>query len=168
MRIAAIACVIIGLLVVALAQTISDPSGDAIYGAKFWPVALALALIALNLPAALLARSATAPAEGEAAPSAVRQLAGMDWRAFLLPSVLVATYPLAVTLVGFPLASIVLYVLLMFVLGQRGTFFVPAIGILFPLAMALFFTRVAYMPLPKGTGVFEELTIFLYRLIGAY
>lgn len=168
MRISALSCVLIALAVIGLAQGIDDPSIDPVYGATFWPILLAAALLALNVPALLFSNDKPSGRHDPAAPTPLQDLAAINWRAFLVPCSLVILYPLAVTVVGFPLASILLYLSLMPTLGQRGLGVILVIGTAFPLLVAYFFTRVAYMPLPKGVGPFEYLTILLYRAIGAY
>ena len=168
MRIAALACVLIALAVIGLAQWIDDPSTDAIYGATFWPTMLAVALLALNVPALLFSDGRKAGSSDPRESTPLQELASINWRAFLVPCLLVLVYPLAVQGLGFPLASILLYILLMVTLGQRGLASIVIVGTVVPLLLAYFFTGIAYMPLPKGLGPFEDLSIQIYRAIGAF
>jgi len=168
MRLVAISCILIGLSIIGLSQGIDDLGTNTIYGPRFWPVAVSVVLIVLNIPAAVRPITPPHPPSDIDVRLPEDPINKLEWRLLLPAYSILFTYPFAVSFIGFPLASIVFYLSLMLALGQRNRLLILVVGICFPLLLSFFFTRVAYMPLPKGSGAFEDVTIWIYRAIGAY
>lgn len=168
MRLVAISCILTGISIIALSQGIDNLGTDTIYGPRFWPITASFFLIILNIPAAVRPTVTAFPSSDIDVRLPVAPANKIEWRSFLPAYAILFTYPFAVSSIGFPLASIAFYLALMLALGQRSHKLILLVGICFPLLLSFFFTRVAYMPLPKGSGMFEDITIWIFRAIGAY
>lgn len=77
-------------------------------------------------------------------------------------------YGIATTYIGFAFAtfSVILYWLL--ISGQRKPLRILLTSSIATLAILYIFLKLAYMPLPKGVGVFHDLTIGFYRILGLF
>lgn len=76
-------------------------------------------------------------------------------------------YVLAVMYVGYPLAT---FLLVLSFIWTASKFTWTAAVLAFGVALALpyLFVRVVFIDLPRGVGVFDEFTIWLYGLLGIY
>lgn len=128
-------------------------------GPDFWP---RLVLVGLTGSCVLkvleVARGRTAKAERALAlPLSLPKLAG--------GIALVLGYPALAPLLGFPLTTFLFLLAFMRLAGTRRPlplFVIPALG---TIALLYLFVKVVYLPLPKGAGVMEDFTLFLYRLL---
>jgi len=78
---------------------------------------------------------------------------------------LVVGYPALAPLLGFPLTTFLFLLTFMRLAGTRRPvplFVITALG---AVGLIYLFVKVVYLPLPKGAGVVEDFTIFLYRLL---
>ena len=83
-------------------------------------------------------------------------------------AVAVALYGLAMVYIGFAFATF-LFLVTWFVLGgMRKTLSVFTYGTLGTLAMLYLFLKVAYLPLPRGVGYLDTLTVNIYHLLGIF
>ena len=73
-------------------------------------------------------------------------------------------YVLAIELIGFLVATFAFLAAFMAVAGLRRPAPLVLIAAIGALALTAIFVRVVYLPLPKGWGPFEDLTLTLYRL----
>jgi putative tricarboxylic transport membrane protein len=137
-------------------------------GPGFWP---RVVLVGLGLACAMHAlmawhRGAT-PAAAPGATAAGEQ----DTRAAPSPGRLALAiaalllYVLATPILGFLLTTVVFIAAFMRLAGARAPIAIAATAALGALSLVYLFVRVVYLPLPKGTGLFEDLTIALYRAL---
>lgn len=94
-----------------------------------------------------------------------------DWPSstphLLLGVGLAAGYALATTYLGYPLATLLL--LVGFVsLASRFTWLTLAVALGVALSFPYLFVKVVYIDLPRGVGVFDDFTVWLYGLLGIY
>lgn len=80
----------------------------------------------------------------------------------------VLLYVALTPLVGFPLATAGFVVAFMRAAGARSMTAIAACAVLGPVVVLYVFVRVVYLPLPRGTAVFEDLTLALYRALGLF
>jgi hypothetical protein len=80
---------------------------------------------------------------------------------------LAAGYVLATTLVGYPIATFLLVVAFVWT-ASRLSWTVVAVALGVALAFPYLFVRVVFIDLPRGIGVFDDFTIWLYSLLGIY
>jgi hypothetical protein len=87
-------------------------------------------------------------------------------RATLVTAVAVLLgYVLATPTVGFPLATAGFIVAFMWLAGSRSLPALAACAVLGPVVLLYVFVKLVYLPLPKGAGAFEALTLGLYRFL---
>ena len=80
----------------------------------------------------------------------------------------VGLYGSAMVYIGFPFATF-LFLIAWFVLGgMRRPVPVLACSTLGTLAMLYLFLKVAYLPLPRGIGYMDTLTVNVYRTLGIF
>lgn len=77
-------------------------------------------------------------------------------------------YALAIPTVGFALASVAFIAAFMALAGARSMPAIAATAVLATVAVLYVFVRIVYLPLPKGAGAIENVTIALYRLLGIF
>ena len=81
---------------------------------------------------------------------------------------LILSYAAVTPLLGFPLTTLLFFLAFMRLAGTRRSSQLLLISGLGTVALLYLFVKVVYLPLPKGTGVMEDFTIFLYRLLGIF
>jgi hypothetical protein len=74
-------------------------------------------------------------------------------------------YPILAPLLGFPLTTFLFLLGFTRLAGARQPLLLPVVSALGTVGLLYLFVKVVYLPLPKGTGVVEDFTIFLYRLL---
>lgn len=134
-------------------------------GPAFWP---RLALIGLTLACAAKAmeewrRPEVGPTLDDAAPPAE-----VSRGRLLVAVILLFLYVVVMPLVGFMLATAVFAVAFMWHAGARSIVGVVTATVLVTVGLLYVFVRVVYLPLPKGQGPFEGITIAVYRLLGIF
>jgi len=67
--------------------------------------------------------------------------------------------------IGFLLSNFFFLLLFLFLTGLRRKFLLLLISAAGTLALLYLFVKVVYLPLPKGMWFFEDITLFLYRLL---
>ena len=144
-------------------------------GPAFWP-RLVLACLAgtclVRLRGALRGRSTTATA-GPDTTVAVRDaiVAAPDapgpisWARLGASVTLILVYVLATPVTGFPLATVGFVAGFMWVSGARSAAGIAAAAVLGTVGLLYLFVKAVYLPLPKGDGAFEAVTLALYRLL---
>ena len=128
-------------------------------GPDFWPRLVLVGLMA----ACILKIFEVARAKG-AGPEAVA-LSPLSRPKLVGGMALVLAYPALAPLLGFPLTNFFFLLAFMRLAGTRRPlplFLTAALG---TVALLYLFVKVVYLPLPKGAGVVEDFTIFLYRLL---
>ena len=128
-------------------------------GPDFWPRLVLIGLMGSCVLKLLeVARAGEPTAERDAfVPLAVPKLA--------TGIALVLGYPALAPLLGFPLTNILFLLAFMRLVGTRRPLPLVVTAVLGTVALLYVFVKVVYLPLPKGAGVLEDFTIFLYRLL---
>jgi hypothetical protein len=148
-------------------------AGPGQLGPGFWP-RLALAGLALaSLARAWQAWRAAGPrAAGGAAPAEPAVAAGpppaISRPALAAGIALILLYVLAAPALGFLLATALFVAAFMRLGGARSAAGIALAAVAGSAALCYLFVRVVYLPLPKGAGPFEDLTIALYRALGIF
>ena len=128
-------------------------------GPAFWPRLILVGLMgACALKVLEVARGRTPRAESaRPRPLNVPKLAG--------GITLVLGYTVAAPLLGFPVTTVLFLLAFMRLAGTRRPVALVAIAALGTVVLLYVFVKFVYLPLPKGAGVMEDFTIFLYRLL---
>jgi hypothetical protein len=80
---------------------------------------------------------------------------------------LVVGYVVGMLFLGYILATALFLIAFIYLGGQRKWYVVP-LGIASSLLFAYVFLKVVYIALPSGVGIFDQLTVLLYELLGVY
>ena len=91
-----------------------------------------------------------------------------DWRSFGITIVLIFGYVFFSEQIGFPLASICFLILFMYLWNYKKKLNIAVIVLTGTIVLCWVFGGFAYIPLPKGKWFFEEITIFLYKILHVY
>jgi hypothetical protein len=81
----------------------------------------------------------------------------------MIVMVIAAVYSMDV--IGFPLANFLFLVLFMHIAGLRKKLPLFLISVLGTVFLLYLFVKIVYLPLPKGQWFFDDMTIFLYRIL---
>ena len=130
-------------------------------GPGFWP-RLVLAGLALGCVAKLVDdwRRAHRPGGQERADLS---------RATLIAAIaLIVLYIVGAGSLGFPLATALFIAAFMWLCGARAPLPIAANAVVGTVALLYAFVRLVYLPLPKGDGPFEAVTLALYRALGIF
>ncbi|HSE92971.1 MAG TPA: tripartite tricarboxylate transporter TctB family protein [Methylomirabilota bacterium] len=153
------------LALLAVTRGLDDVAREGQLGPGFWP-RLVLAGLAVTCAARLVlawwagaTRDAGSDAGAMALPSRLRLAAAVA---------LILLYVVAAPVIGFPLATAAFVAGFMTVSGARspGGAAVAAVG--GTVGLLYLFVKVVYLPLPKGAGPFEAVTLALYRALGIF
>ena len=77
-------------------------------------------------------------------------------------------YALLVPWVSFPVVTASFMAAFMVLGGMRQPVVIAATVVLGTLGLIYLFVKVVYLPLPKGDGPFEAVTLALYRALGIF
>ena len=77
-------------------------------------------------------------------------------------------YGVATTYIGFAFSTFLIIIYWLVISGRRRPLPILLTSVCATLVILYVFLRLAYMPLPKGVGVFHDLTIGLYRTLGLF
>jgi putative tricarboxylic transport membrane protein len=80
---------------------------------------------------------------------------------------LVVGYVIGMLFLGYILATALFLIAFIYLGGQRKWYVIP-LGIASSLLFAYVFLKVVYIALPSGVGIFDQLTVLLYELLGVY
>jgi hypothetical protein len=129
-------------------------------GPGFWP---RLALLGLALACAVKAVQewrGTARADADREPISMTTLAaGIG---------LIVLYAALTPVLGFPLTTAVFIVAFMRLAGLRSPAGLGASAVVGTVGLIYVFVKVVYLPLPKGDGLFETLTVAFYRALRVF
>lgn len=81
---------------------------------------------------------------------------------------LMVAYGACMRYIGFPLSTLSFLVAWMFLAGERKLRFIFMFSGLATVFLIYLFAKVAYMPLPRGSGYFDTFTVALYRMLGVF
>jgi putative tricarboxylic transport membrane protein len=136
-----------------------------VVGPATWPKAMLLASAAA---AALLATARLL--EALALRPAPRAAGGDDYHEARSAGALalVVAYGVAIPILGIAWSTLVFLAGWMLLGGLTRPILVTLTSVLGTLGLLYFFVKLSKMPLDRGTGVFEQASVALYRLLGIY
>ncbi|HEV8586650.1 MAG TPA: tripartite tricarboxylate transporter TctB family protein [Methylomirabilota bacterium] len=155
---APLAGVAAGVVLLLASRGLGDVAAPGQLSPAFWP----------RLVLAGLALACLVKAVQEARASAVRAAVGPPplARGRLTAAIAaVVLYVLATPWLGFPLANTLFIAGFMVLCGARGPVVVGLNAVGGTVALLYVFVKLVYLPLPKGAGLFEDLTIGLLRAL---
>lgn len=83
----------------------------------------------------------------------------------LILMIILIIFPVvAMEIIGFLLANLLFLILLLHLTGLKRKIPLLLISFLGNIILLYIFVRIVYLPLPRGQGIFNDLTIFLYRI----
>jgi putative tricarboxylic transport membrane protein len=141
-------------------RSLDDVAREGSLGPGFWP---RLALLGLALACAVKAVQewrGAARAEADRDPISVMTLAaGIG---------LIVLYAALTPVLGFPVTTAAFIVAFMALAGLRSPAGLGASALIGTAALIYVFVKIVYLPLPKGDGPFETLTVALYRALRVF
>jgi putative tricarboxylic transport membrane protein len=87
------------------------------------------------------------------------------WRSVAIAVALAVGYVWATMFVGYLFATMAFLTAFAWLGGQRR-WYTPLVGAVGALVLAYVFVGVVYVSVPTGVGVFDTLTVAIYRLLG--
>lgn len=132
-------------------------------GPGFWPQVLCVGIFVC----AIVRVGQKLRAEPVSGATKVEEGDHVRWQRLALGVALVAGYVFGTVFLGYILATILFFVAFVWLGGQRRWYVVP-LGLAVSLVFAFVFLKVVYISLPSGVGVFDQLSVLVYRLIGVY
>jgi putative tricarboxylic transport membrane protein len=149
------------------AQGLDGAAREGQLGPGFWP-----RLVLGGLGLACLAHLVTARRRGgeplAPAPAPDAEPGPIDWRRLAAGILLVVAYVIGATWLGFAIATAAFIAAFMRLGGARSAAGIAATALLGTAALLYVFVRVVYLPLPKGSGPLEDVTVALYRALGIF
>jgi putative tricarboxylic transport membrane protein len=119
-------------------------------GPAFWPkVCLAAITLASAFKLLAIVKQGKQPVQAGAAA---------------LKSMIVLVVP-AIGFLGFPISSVLFFWLFMRLTGEKKQMRMLLISVLGTIALLYLFVRVVYIPLPRGDWFFDDITLFIYRIL---
>jgi hypothetical protein len=152
--------VIVAVALYPATRSLDDVAREGSLGPAFWP---RLALLGLALACAVKAVQEwrrVARADADRDPISVMTLtAGIG---------LIVLYAALTPMLGFPLTTAAFIVVFMALAGLRSPAGLGASAVIGTVGLIYVFVKVVYLPLPKGDGPFETLTVALYRALRVF
>lgn len=81
---------------------------------------------------------------------------------------LIVGYLVGILFLGYILATALFLITFIYLGGQRKWYVVIPLGLVTSVVFAYVFLKVVYVALPSGVGVFDQLSVILYQLLGIY
>jgi putative tricarboxylic transport membrane protein len=150
------------LFVVALGFKQVGPSDQ--IGPGFWPQVLC---VGIGLGALVRLGQKLRSREGWVVGEAATEADELRMPRVALGIALVVGYVVGMLFLGYILATALFLITFIYLGGQRKWYVVP-LGIASSLLFAYVFLKVVYIALPSGVGIFDQLTVLLYELLGVY
>jgi hypothetical protein len=147
-----------------LAGSIDENPMPGQLGPAFWPKALLILLMISCGIKSLEVYKATAGKEGPTAAKGESPL-GVDTLKLSLMIVAVLGVVFLMDMIGFVLANFFFLLLFMRIAGYRQMPRLILISGCGTVVLLYLFVKVVYLPLPKGQFFFDDLTIFIYRVL---
>ncbi len=134
-----------------------------VYGGKlgpgFWPKLILVSMMALS--AGLAYNTIRDVLKGKIPESIKIKFSPANIR-FIAASALIATYLGLLPVIGFLVLTPVMMIAFMYLLGERSKFWIFSIPFVLTLGIVLVFTKLMYVPLPRGMGIFLKISHLLY------
>ena len=129
-------------------------------GPGFWP-----RLALLGLGAACLARLVGAARRAPTGRDEASVAPPISWPKLGAAIAMILLYVLAAPVLGFPLVTVGFIAGFMWLCGARSAAAIAANAVLGTAGLLYLFVKVVYLPLPKGDGPLEAITLALYRAL---
>ncbi len=144
-----------------------QPKGQ--LGPDFWPKVVLGCLITFSLLKGILAlreiKGGQSSTEGVVVNNREAEPGERNRKRLVGGIILVLAYAYFTELIGFPLANFLFLLTFMALGGVRKARWLLTLPTLATFGFLYFFVKAVYIPLPRGDGIFEDLTIALYRLL---
>lgn len=152
--------VIVAVALYPATRSLDDVAREGSLGPGFWP---RLALLGLALACAVKAAQewrGIARADADRDPISVLTLAaGIG---------LIVLYAALTPVLGFPVTTAAFIAAFMTLAGLRSPIVLGASAVIGTVGLIYVFVKIVYLPLPKGDGPFEALTVALYRALRVF
>ena len=109
-----------------------------------------------------------APTDHAVARAGAAGLGGVRRGTLLLAIATIVLYVALTPWLGFPLVTVGFVAAFMMLAGARSPVAIGAAAVLGTAGLLYVFVKLVYLPLPKGDGVFETMTLALYRGLGIF
>ncbi|HET7341586.1 MAG TPA: tripartite tricarboxylate transporter TctB family protein [Methylomirabilota bacterium] len=157
------AALAVGLLLAS--RGLDDVAREGQLGPGFWP-----RLVLVGLALACLVKLAADWRQRRRWPIALRAADDAKAEEISRPRLaagiaLIVLYALATPWIGFALATSVFVAAFMTLAGARSPVVIGANALGGTVVLLYVFVRLVYLPLPKGAGAFESITLALYRAL---
>jgi putative tricarboxylic transport membrane protein len=150
-----------GLMGYLYAQLNIGPTPAGQLGPAFWPK---MCLLSITLAAAFklfeVLKQRRQPAK-----AAAEALKAMDNRKLALMIAMIVLVVPAIGFLGFPISSVLFFWLFMRLAGEKKRVRMLLISVLGTIALLYLFVKVVYIPLPRGDWIFDDITLFIYRVL---
>jgi len=128
-------------------------------GPEYWPQFVLVSLMALCMG---LAVSTIRAAIKEKTLKTPKINFSAENVRFIAAATLIASYLGLLPVVGFLVLTPVLMIAFMVLLGERSKAWIVTIPFVLTVGIVLVFTKIMYVPLPRGTGLFLKISHLLY------
>src|SRR4028119_1263580 len=150
------------LFVVALGFKQVGPADQ--IGPGFWPQVLC---VGIGIGALVRLGQKLRSQESRVVGDAASEAGELRMPRVALGVALVVGYVVGMLFLGYILATALFLIAFIYLGGQRKWYVVP-LGIASSLVFVYIFLKVVYIALPSGVGVFDQLSVILYQLLGIY
>jgi putative tricarboxylic transport membrane protein len=144
--------------------------GPAFYP-RFLIALLALAMVVRIVQEVRTVRLGIADADDDEPPleeGVEMDSALLDNRRVLVAIALSVAYVFGTLYLGWVLATFALVSAFLWLTGKRNPLITVPVALVLSVGMAFVFVKVVYISLPTGVGVFDQFTVLLFELLGAY
>lgn len=161
---------VVGILLFIYTLVMERPSGGVqALGPAFWPQLLLLNfLVACLVDLVQVFRRRRAPQGTEFAGMGTGIEPGrIQWKVWAAIGLLFV-FVIGHVVLGFMLATVLFLIAFSTLWGGGRPAIIVAVSLIGTVGLMYLFVKVVYLPFPKGYGVVEDVTIFLYRLLGIF
>jgi hypothetical protein len=149
----------VGLLLAS--RGLDNVSAPGQLGPAFWPRLVLVGLIAACVAKAVTGRRSVRSSLAAPAPALARgRLAAAI--------ALVVLYVLLTPVLGFAFATAAFIAIFQALCGTRAPLVLAVSAVVGTIALLYLFVKLVYLPLPKGAGPVESVTLALYRALGIF
>ena len=150
------------LFVVALGFKQVGPADQ--IGPGFWPQVLC---VGIGIGALVRLGQKLRSQESRVVGDATSEAGELRMPRVALGVALVVGYVVGMLFLGYILATALFLIAFIYLGGQRKWYVVP-LALASSFLFAYVFLKVVYIALPSGVGIFDQLTVLLYELLGVY
>ena len=164
-------CLVIALVLAGWFVVPADGSGfgnDSLVGPATWPRAMLVGIACCSV--LLLLRNALqyAQARHHRAAPAQNTDGEFDNRKAVLGGAFLILYVALMPLIGFAISTLAFFLFWLPYGGVRKPFPVVSVALVGTVALLFTFVKLTTLPLERGIGAFDGITVSLYRLLGIY